>query len=86
MITVGKNWGIGSDNLNIILYQRKVSKKTKKEYWRASYYFSNIKNALKGLVDQEVRDSDLTDVKSIAKKIDGLYDMIDKTLITHLSV
>lgn len=72
-LVIGKNWRVGADALNIILYQRQVNKKTGKEYWRAKGYFSTIANALTELVNQGVRDTALADLKTICDKIDQLH-------------
>ncbi|MFC2024317.1 hypothetical protein ACFLTJ_01890 [Chloroflexota bacterium] len=71
-LTVGRNWKVGADSLNIILYQRHVNKKTDREYWRAHSYYSTVTNALVGLVNQDIRDTELADLKTVCDKIDEL--------------
>ena len=71
-MAVGQDWRVGADTLNIILYQRKVNKKTGKEYWRAHSYYATVANALVGLVDQSIRDTELADLKTVCDKIDQL--------------
>ena len=58
--------------MNIILYRCQVNKETGKEYWRAHSYYSTVANALVGLVNQGVRDTELTDLKTVCDKIDQL--------------
>jgi len=71
-LMVGRNWKVGADTLNIILYQRHDNKKTGKEYWRAHSYYATVANALVGLVNQGVRDTELADLKTVCDKIDQL--------------
>ncbi len=77
-LTVGRNWRVGADTLNIILYQRQVNKKTGKEYWRAHSYYATVANALLGLVNQGVRDTELADLKTVCDKIEQLHKDILK--------
>jgi hypothetical protein len=71
-MVVGQDWRVGADSSNIILYQRQVNEKTGKEYWRAHSYYATVANALLGLVNQGVRDTELTDLKTVCGKIDQL--------------
>ena len=77
-LAIGRNWRVGADTLNIILYRRQVSKKTGKEYWRAHSYYSTVANALMGLVNQGVRDTELADLKTVCDKIEQLHKDIRK--------
>lgn len=77
-LVVGRNWKVGADTLNIILYQRQVSKKTGKEYWRAHSYFATVANALVGLVNQGIRDTELADMRTVCDKIDQLHKDVFK--------
>jgi len=71
-LATGRNWRVGADSLNIILYRRQVNKKTGKEYWRVYGYYATVANALVGLVNQGVRDTELADLKTVCDKIDRL--------------
>jgi hypothetical protein len=71
-LVVGQNWRVGANALNIILYRREVSKKTGEERWRAHGYYATVANALVGLVNQGVRDTELADLKMVSDKIDQL--------------
>ena len=82
-IVIGKNWKLGADSMNIILYQREVNKKTKEERWRVYGYFATIANAVMALVNQEVRDTQLVNIKVVCDKIDQLHTDILKALNTH---
>ncbi|MDP2729042.1 MAG: hypothetical protein Q8O55_00955 [Dehalococcoidales bacterium] len=63
-MAIGKDWRIGADALNIILYRRQVNKETGKEYWRAHSYYSTVANALVELVNQGVRGTELADLNT----------------------
>jgi hypothetical protein len=49
MLEINKNYAIGSDELNIILY--KQGGKLGKKYWKILGYFSTCETALKAVVD-----------------------------------
>ena len=78
---IGKRWKIESDELNIILSRRHTVRATPAtpahDIWKVNGYYATIKNALIGLVDQGIRDSELTDLKTISLKQDELYKLID---------
>ena len=77
-LLIGQDWRVGADTLNIILYRRQVNKKTGKEYWRAHSYYATTANALVGLVNQAVRDTELADLKTVCDKIEQLHkDILD---------
>ena len=73
---IGKNYKIESDSLNVTLYKKESIKKggTRR---RAIAYFSNPKNALEYLVNLEVMDTGLKDLKTVVKKQEELYDLIN---------
>ena len=73
---IGKEWKIESDEMNVTLYRRYVSKKSGREYWKAHTYYATVANALKSLIDIGVRDSELKDLKSINQRIDELYEIV----------
>jgi len=77
-LVIGGNWKVGADSLNIILYQRHINRKTGKEYWRAHSYYATVANALVGLVNQGVRDTELADLKAVCDKIEQLHKDIRK--------
>ena len=74
---IGKDYKIESDNLNVILYERKTSKKGGNDYWIAISFFSSIKNALKSLADMKLRETKLKDMQTIARGQDEIYQLID---------
>jgi hypothetical protein len=77
-MAVGQDWRVGADTLNIILYRRQVNKQTGKEYWRAHSYYATVTNALLGLVNQGIRDTELTNLKVVCDKLGQLHKDILK--------
>ena len=79
---IGKNWKIESDNLNVIISQKKGRKRkdTGERYldWQVVGYYSTVANALHGMINQKVRDSELKDLKTITKSIDELHNLVDR--------
>ena len=67
---INKNFKIESDSLNVVLY-KKISRKGE-EYWSPISYHATVKEALNGLVDQGIRDTELRDFKEVCKKVDEL--------------
>ena len=76
MLPINKNYAIGSDELNVILYKREVSKQGKK-YNRPVGYYSTFNNALKALVDTEIKGTGLKGFEIVVKKIDELHKLIE---------
>lgn len=73
---IGEKWKIESDTLNVTISRRIKSKKGKADSWRPECYVSTLRHALDWLVDQDVRDTHLADLKTIVAKQDELYALI----------
>ena len=73
---IGKKYKVESDDFNVTLYEKNKSKNTGLIYWRPVAYFSNIKNALKFLVDKKVMETGLVELKTVIKKQEELYRLI----------
>jgi hypothetical protein len=69
---IGKNWKIESDDLNVTLYNLRVNRKKDTSRWVAKYFFATVKEALKALVDMEIRGTGLKELEAVVKKIDEL--------------
>ena len=82
---IGNKWKIESDELNVTLFKKRKGKATDKapahEIWRVEGYFSNLKNAMKEIVDREINGTGLADLKVISDKLDELHIMIDELKI-----
>ena len=76
MLEINKNYAIGSDELNVTLYKREVSKQGKK-YNRPIGYYSTFRNALKALVDAEIKGTGLKGFEIVINKIDELHKLIE---------
>ena len=76
-MNIGKNYKIEGDSFNFTL-SKKHTNKTGKVYWSGIAYFSSLKNALDYLVDLEVAETGLTDLKTVVAKQDELYALISK--------
>ena len=81
---IGEIYKIESDSLNFILYKSRIIKGEKGKHsahigetdWDVVGYFSNVKNALKYLVDHDIRGTGLADIETVSAKIDQLYNLI----------
>ena len=83
---VGKDYKVEADSLNVTLYERRIVKKTRKEYWFAIGYFSRFGNALKALVDLKVKETELRDFRGVCQKQEELYKLIDGLNISNKGV
>ena len=74
---IGKKYKIEADSLNVILYERGVSRKSKQEYWKLIGYYSSPTNALKALIDLKVSETGLRELKVVVELIEELKRLID---------
>jgi hypothetical protein len=78
MVQINRNYKIESDNFNVILSKREISKKAPgKERWRTVGYYLNCESALKALVDMEIRGTGLKDFKTLVSRIQELKQSIN---------
>ena len=73
------NYKVETDELNVTVSKRSVARKGKnagQETWTNEGYFGTLENALKYLVDREVKGTGLTDLKAVIKKQHELKDVI----------
>ena len=76
---VGKQFKIESDELNVTLYQKYTALTGKKKgevCWRPIAYLGTVQSALKHLVDLNLRESGLRDLRTVVKKQQEIYDLI----------
>jgi hypothetical protein len=59
-VTINSKWALGSDAGNIVLF----------EHGKPEFYFATVRNALKFLVEQEVKESHLVDLRGVVQRID----------------
>ena len=77
---IGKRWKVEADSLNVILLKKRTRKSREgKTYqdWETIGYYSTPANALKGLVNYEVRETELKDLQTVVDKIVELEKQID---------
>lgn len=72
---IGDKYKIESDSLNVTLYERAKSK-TAVTGWRSIAFFSSPQNALEHLVDLEVAETGLKDLKTVVEKQNELYTLV----------
>lgn len=75
------NYKIEADELNVTVSKKMVAKKGEKAgevYWAPVGYFANMTNALKFLVDLEVKLTGLKDFETVISKQAELYKMIEE--------
>ncbi len=73
---IGKNWKIESDDMNVILMDLHKSKKGE-ESWEIEGYYPTVKEALHGLVELEIKSTELKDLQTVCDKIMVLHYLID---------
>jgi len=73
---VGKKYKVESDSMNVTVSEKKVNQKKGTEYWASIAFFSTVKGALNYLVNLEVKNTELKDLKSVDKRIDELEAII----------
>jgi len=78
-LDINKNWKIESDELNVKILKRYISKKNG-DCWRTEGYFQTVKGAFCSLVQREVKGTGMTDLETIVKKIDGLEADINRII------
>jgi len=76
---IGNDFKIEKGGLDIIVSKKTVSKKdSQKIGWRTVGYFGSLHSALRCLVDEGVRDSGLTDLKTIVAKQEEIHQTISE--------
>ena len=82
---VNKTWKIESDSMNIILLKARESKDGAETYGVEGYFYS-VAEALRHLVDAEVKATGLRDVVTINAKIQELRQLVDKLAVGQFTV
>ena len=86
-IQINEDWRITSDPQNFILEMRRVkgeeSKTPGQEYYTAEGFYTNIDNALQGLVRRKVLESDCDTFESLnalLRQLDGSIQGVKEAL------
>ncbi len=75
-IQVSKKYRLSSDKFNIILQEKYHNKKLNTIIWDSIAYFSTPQNALNYILEQEIREFWVEDLKEVVKRMDELYKMV----------
>lgn len=73
---IGKKYQIVSDHYNYTLQIRKKKKNGGDEYWYNEAYYPSLHYALSHLVELEVRETELVDLKTVMNKMAELYYLV----------
>lgn len=74
---IGDKYKIESDSLNVTLYRAATNpRKPGVKTWDAIGYFSKPQHALQHLVDLEVRETSMADLKTVCQKMEELHRLI----------
>ena len=84
---INEKYQVKSDTLNYIIQenkpvQDKESENYGKENWTTIAYCSSVKSCLRYLVDKEVRETELKDLKTVLEAIENLNKDIEKLQFT----
>lgn len=80
-LMVGRDWKLYCcDSLNITVARRQKSKDGTGENWINAAYFSTLAGALHFLVEQQVKDSQLKDLKKVVDAVAQLKKDITEAL------
>ena len=85
---IGKRWKIeATDHMNVTLYKKmtRTNKETDEKYetWNIFGYYSTPKEALHVLVSQAIRDTELTDLKTVVDMIEVIHKEIEALPSTY---
>lgn len=79
---LNKDWIVESDQFNIILKKRSMTKNKKTgeetETWAVESYHRNLRDALDSLIDKGIGRTELENLEIICNKIDELKQLIKK--------
>ena len=70
------NWKIESDNYDVILKKRHRDKHGE-DVWSCEGYYSDLKQALIGFVNLNIKATGLKDIQEVQQEIDKLYEAIN---------
>jgi len=82
-VNIGDKYKIESDELNVALYEKYISKEGKnkgKPQWKPVSYHGNVESALKSLVDKEINGTGLRDIKTVVTKVEELKKLISEVI------
>jgi hypothetical protein len=84
-VEINKHFRIEADSLNILLLEKHEPQKGGPAYDSIEGYFANIGEALRYVVDAEIKGTGLKDIATINAKIKELHGMIDRIAVAKWS-
>lgn len=85
IIKLNEDYGIGSDEMNVILYQRKVNKKEEtknfgKEYYSPIGYYSCVESVLRALINKQIQINlvEQTTLESLVNSVETYVKLLTK--------
>lgn len=83
IIKLSEDYGIGSDEFNIILYQRKVNQREEtknfgKEYYSPIGYYNSIDAVLRSLINKQIQISlaEQTSLESLKNSVETYVNLL----------
>jgi hypothetical protein len=83
IIKLSEDYGIGSDEMNIILYQRKVNQKEEtknfgKEYYSPIGYYSCVQAVLRALINKQIQINlaEQTSLESLVNSVETYVNLL----------
>lgn len=74
---IGNKYKIESDRNNVTLFKKGKNKKTGADTWHAEGYYPTVKAALHGMVEIEIKLTELKDLQTVLTKITELHNLIE---------
>ena len=83
IIKLSEDYGIGADDFNIILYQRKVNQREEtknfgKEYYSTIGYYSSIDSVLRALINKQIHINlaEQTSLESLVNSVETYVNLL----------
>ncbi len=74
---IGKKWKVESDRNNVTLFKKGKNRKTGLDTWHTEGYYPTVKAALHGMVEIEIKLTELKNLQIINDKIIELHNLIE---------
>lgn len=81
MIQLSKDWRLGSDKHNYILYKSHTSEKTGEKIWEEAAYFVGLEGVASYIINHQVRATGLRDVETVIQAIKAATSEIKAELL-----
>lgn len=75
-ISINEKYRLKSEELNVMVEQKKISKNGN-EHWKVISYHPNLEMALKSLIDKEINETELVNIKDVVNKIKELKKYVE---------